>query len=85
MSVSPHNVLVFYAVRVVSKESKRLVLPRTSCYNYFLCLADLNIVYRNVVPSMYVHNRVVADAHIREVSTFNFGMYFSASGRYYLN
>jgi hypothetical protein len=27
----PTNYLVFYAVRVVSKESRPLVLPRTSC------------------------------------------------------
>jgi hypothetical protein len=27
LSVSPHNCFVFYAVRVVSKESKRLVVP----------------------------------------------------------
>jgi hypothetical protein len=29
---SPSNSFVLYAVRVVSKESRRLVLPRTSCY-----------------------------------------------------
>jgi hypothetical protein len=29
--VYPHICFVFYAVRVVSKESKRLVLPSTSC------------------------------------------------------
>jgi hypothetical protein len=28
------NGYVFYAVRVVSKESRQLVLPRTSCYIY---------------------------------------------------
>jgi hypothetical protein len=26
------GVIVFYVVRVVSEESRRLVLPRTSCY-----------------------------------------------------
>jgi hypothetical protein len=26
--------VVFYAVRVVSKESRQLVLPRTSCFPY---------------------------------------------------
>jgi hypothetical protein len=29
----PHIFFVFYAVYVVSKESRRLVLPRTSCYS----------------------------------------------------
>jgi hypothetical protein len=27
----PHNFLVFYAVSVVSKESRLLVLPRNAC------------------------------------------------------
>jgi hypothetical protein len=31
LSVWPHNCLVFYAVRVILKGRKRLVLPRTSC------------------------------------------------------
>jgi hypothetical protein len=31
VSVSPLNAFVFYAVRVVPKESSRLVLPRTYC------------------------------------------------------
>jgi hypothetical protein len=30
--------VIFYAVRVVSKESRRLVLPRTSCKPIFLIL-----------------------------------------------
>jgi hypothetical protein len=30
--VCPHNCFVFYVVRVVSKKSRRLVSPRTSCY-----------------------------------------------------
>jgi hypothetical protein len=29
--VSPPNIFVFYAVRLVSKESRRLVLPKMSC------------------------------------------------------
>jgi hypothetical protein len=33
VSVSPLIFLVFYAVRVVLKERRRFVLPRTSCYD----------------------------------------------------
>jgi hypothetical protein len=33
------NILVFCAVRVVSKESRRLVLPRTVCFQWRLLLA----------------------------------------------
>jgi hypothetical protein len=39
-SVFPHNFSVFYAVRVVSKESRRLFLPRTSCSIYVVRLSS---------------------------------------------
>jgi hypothetical protein len=31
LAVCPHNCFVFYAARVISKESRQLVFPRTSC------------------------------------------------------
>jgi hypothetical protein len=45
--VCPHNCFVFYAVRVVSKESRRLFLPRTS---RFLCSHDASYPLRYSVP-----------------------------------
>jgi hypothetical protein len=36
--------VVFYAVRVVSKEGRLLVLPRTSCYSIFLTPVKLHSV-----------------------------------------
>jgi hypothetical protein len=36
-SPPPQFFFVFYAVRVVLNESRRLVLPRTSCYVYVIC------------------------------------------------
>jgi Cu/Ag efflux pump CusA len=33
VSVSPHKCLFFYAVRVLSKESRRLVQPRIPCFD----------------------------------------------------
>jgi hypothetical protein len=33
-SVLPPNFFVLYAVRVISEESRRLVLPRTSCFSW---------------------------------------------------
>jgi hypothetical protein len=36
--------LIFYAVRVVSKESTRLVLPRTSCYIFCIPL-HITVLY----------------------------------------
>jgi hypothetical protein len=46
----------FYEVRVVSKESKRLVLPRTS-YNIMLSSVTLSLAYsssslRMILPSL---------------------------------
>jgi hypothetical protein len=39
--------VVFYAVRVVSKESRLLVLPRTSCYLY--CSIIIHILRRFII------------------------------------
>jgi hypothetical protein len=36
---------VFYAVRVVRKESRRLILPRTSCFLVEFCVAERKRMY----------------------------------------
>jgi hypothetical protein len=41
------NGYVFYAVRVVSKESRRLVLPRTSCFLFYDAISS-KIIYRRM-------------------------------------
>jgi hypothetical protein len=50
------NGYVFYAVRVVSKESRRLVLPRTSCFFRILLLRKEGSPYFRVVKNKYEEN-----------------------------
>jgi hypothetical protein len=50
----PHSCFIFYAVRVVSKENRRLVLPRTSCLFVPGCF---NFLYCNQVSVLSVLSR----------------------------
>jgi hypothetical protein len=47
------NGYFFYAVRVLSKESRRLVFPRTSCLEY----PTMNKIKNLVIPSVIYHRQ----------------------------
>jgi hypothetical protein len=48
--------IVFYALRVVSKESRRLVLPRTYCLKLSLTFSITNTIVLDVTPYSLVEN-----------------------------
>jgi hypothetical protein len=49
----PFNFLVFYAVGVLSKESRRVVLPRNSCLYYEITLLSVTISVYSHTPNFF--------------------------------